>query len=77
MQILELSYLKARIGEKSLVKDLDKTESELKVYKQENHNLQDLIGELLEKSSSKNEENISEEKEEISESEETDQKELF
>ncbi|NGX35641.1 MAG: hypothetical protein K1000chlam1_00471 [Candidatus Anoxychlamydiales bacterium] len=64
-------------NEKSLMKDLDKTESELKVYKQENQNLQDLIGELLEKSSSKNEEKIFEEKEEIPEPEVTDQKELF
>lgn len=54
-------------NEKSLMKDLDKIELELKVYKQENQNLQDLVSKLLQKSSLKEDDNP----------ESLDQKELF
>lgn len=44
--------------EKALLVDLDTTASELKTYKEENQNLQNLIGDLLEKSKSVENEDI-------------------
>ncbi|NGX33322.1 MAG: hypothetical protein K1060chlam4_01384, partial [Candidatus Anoxychlamydiales bacterium] len=39
-------------NEKALLKDLDLIASELKVYKEENQNLQNLLGELIDKKAS-------------------------
>ncbi|NGX33705.1 MAG: hypothetical protein K1060chlam1_00045 [Candidatus Anoxychlamydiales bacterium] len=44
-------------NEKALLKDLDTTESELKVYKEENQNLQNLIDHFMEKNDSTEKEN--------------------